>query len=153
MNEELCNALKIAAQTHGIWGLDQKLGNGGGEHNVYTQYTLNNIIDNNTDIPDELHKTYTNGIETTEATPTYLQPYLDVLVQAFKSSHPDVAITSYTLEHRSYVMRAEPFIGKLHSDYCEYTTICYYEIGTGICGGQLNLYSDDEKLMINLFTN
>jgi len=154
MDAVLCEDLVVATQTHGIWNVDAKLDGSGGQHIIYEQYIDNNVIDNDVTIPSGWYAGCTpRGISIKCEYPTYLQPFLDVMVQFFMREYPNVIIKNYILENLSYIMYDEPFTGNISDNYCEYTVICHYEIGSGIHGGELNIYSNDNVLLNTLKPN
>lgn len=137
----MCNELKTIARTRQIAMVNHMLGTGSGEHNVHQQHcgtATGAGIDMQRDVDTDLQSS---------GTPMYLQPFVNVMVDQFKQVYPNVSFGNYMIEQRSYVMGETPFIGKLHDDNCDYTIICYYEIGSGIRGGKLNLFNDNNKLL------
>jgi len=105
------------------------IGDGGGNHVVHGQY-----------MSDEIDPVLTWCDEPPEAT----VDMIEIMLSIFRSKVPDVEIDTLWVEHRSYIMDETPFHGQKHDDCSPYTIICYFEIGTGIIGGNVAFYTKPE---------
>jgi hypothetical protein len=110
--------------------MENKVGVGGGQH------LMLDIWDSNLDDPSELK---------------HLRPVVKVIMSCFTKLMPDVKIRNYRVEHRVYVLDAEPFVGMIHDDSCEYSAIFYYRIDDSIRGGPLLFYDDEGSKVLETY--